>query len=72
VAAHPLRPVAPQHVGGLLWLPERGPGFTVADPHHDRPLWRIDVGQPLVGQVMAMASCFVLLAITKGTLLAAR
>jgi outer membrane protein assembly factor BamB len=53
LAGSPLLSVAPQHVGGLLWLRERGTGFTVADPHDGRVLWRTDVRRAAFGQVIA-------------------
>ncbi|MCC8250864.1 PQQ-like beta-propeller repeat protein [Saccharothrix sp. NEAU-S10] len=53
VAGSPLVPVAPQHVGGLLWLRERGTGFTVADPHDGRVVWRTAVRQAAFGEVIA-------------------
>jgi outer membrane protein assembly factor BamB len=52
-AGKPLAPSAPQHVGGVLWLRERGSGFTVADPRDGRVLWRSAVRQAVFGQVVA-------------------
>ncbi|MEV1121054.1 PQQ-binding-like beta-propeller repeat protein [Actinosynnema sp. NPDC049800] len=53
LAGTPLVASAPRHVGGLLWLGERGTGFTVADPHDGRVLWRIAVRPAPFGQVVA-------------------
>jgi outer membrane protein assembly factor BamB len=62
---------APQYVGGVLWLRERGTGFTVADPRDGRLLWRVDLRQPLIGQVVPVdleSDAGFLLAGTMGTL----
>lgn len=53
LAGGPLAPSAPRYAGGLLWLWERGTGVTVADPRDCRVRWRVDVGQPLVRDVVA-------------------
>lgn len=53
LAGRPLLPVAPQHVGGLLWLAERPTGFTVADPDDGRVRWRTAVRPAAFGQVIA-------------------
>lgn len=53
LAENSLASSAPLYVGGLLWLIERGTGFTVADPRDGRILWRFNIRQPMVGQVVA-------------------
>ncbi|NUT48525.1 MAG: PQQ-binding-like beta-propeller repeat protein [Saccharothrix sp.] len=56
VAGTALSSSAPQHVGGLLWLRERGTGVTVADARDGRVRWRVDVGRFPVGRVVPVES----------------
>ncbi|WP_370937630.1 PQQ-binding-like beta-propeller repeat protein [Amycolatopsis sp. cg13] len=62
-----LAAAAPEHAGGLLWMPEVRGGYTVVEPTAGRPLWRVNVGQRLVGDVVPTADGF-LAASTDGTL----
>lgn len=57
----------PAQIGGLLWMHDRGAGFTVVDPADGRVSHRVDVRQPLVDQVVPVDNGFVV-AGTAGTL----
>jgi hypothetical protein len=51
---------APDQVGQLLWLSERGGGYTVADTETGLVRCRVDPAQPLVGRgVQDVAGCIV-------------
>jgi outer membrane protein assembly factor BamB len=59
-AERSLRPDAPDEAGQLLWLSERGGGYTVADTETGLVRWRVDLAQPLVGRVVpAITGCVV-------------
>ncbi|ASR37524.1 hypothetical protein BAY61_23795 [Prauserella marina] len=64
VTDHDLAVSAPVHVGGLLWLRERRAGFTVARLTGDCLPYRVDVGQPLLDQVVAVETGFVVASMT--------
>jgi len=62
VLVHAERDLAPRAVdrlGGLLWLAERGGGYTVASAMDGRVLWRVDLGQQLVSSVASAGGGFV-------------
>jgi hypothetical protein len=55
-----LGPDAPDGVGQLLWLSERGGGYTMADTETGLVRWQADLAQPLVGRVVSdVAGCIV-------------
>ncbi|MGW4774130.1 outer membrane protein assembly factor BamB family protein [Nocardia sp. NPDC004278] len=50
---------AVEYTAGMLWLHELRGGYLAADPVDGHALWRVDVGQPLVDQVVRTGSGFV-------------
>jgi outer membrane protein assembly factor BamB len=59
---------AVEYTAGVLWLRELRGGYIAVDPAHGRVLWRVDVGQPLIDQVVQTRSGFVV-ATNNGVLL---
>lgn len=43
---------AVEHTAGVLWLRELRRGYTTVDPGDGRVLWRVEVAQPLIDQVV--------------------
>ena len=55
-----LAPAAAQYVGGLLWVREHRAGYAAFNPGDGSLRWRIDVGQPLMEQVVPHEAGFLL------------
>jgi outer membrane protein assembly factor BamB len=49
---------AVEYTAGVLWLRELRGGYVAADPANGHVLWRVDIGQPLVDQVIRTGAGF--------------
>lgn len=50
---------AVEYTAGVLWLRELRGGYVAVDPADGHVLWRVDVGQPLIDQVVWTGAGFV-------------
>lgn len=50
---------AVEYTAGVLWLRELRGGYVAADPADGQVLWRVDIGQPLIDQVVWTGAGFV-------------